>query len=283
MATGHYSPLRYPGGKGKLLPFVKELILCNGLGGGSYSEPYAGGANIALGLLVEDYVSEVYINDIDRAIYSFWHSVLKESEAFMRKIWDTPVTMEQWKLQKEIYKNQGSHNFLEVGFATFFLNRTNRSGVIKGGVIGGNNQQGNYKIDARYNKKELLKRINRIAFFADKIQLSQLDALEFLVFLEQQETKGLVFLDPPYYKKGHQLYTNFYKASDHIEIAAAIKKSPLKHWIVTYDNAPEINEIYDLSTKKVYNLRYSLSQTQPTGAEVLFYSNSLKLPACPII
>ena len=149
MSNQHYSPLRYPGGKGKLFQFVKDLILHNGLDGGSYSEPYAGGASIALGLLIEDYVSEIHINDYDESIYSFWYAVLRETDKFIQRIWDTPVNMKQWKKQKLIQENKDDYDRLDLGFSTFFLNRTNRSGVLKAGVIGGNDQTGNYKIDAR--------------------------------------------------------------------------------------------------------------------------------------
>lgn len=275
----YYSPLRYPGGKGKLFQFVKDLIVHNKIDGGSYSEPYAGGANIALGLLIEDYVSEIYINDYDRSIYSFWYSILKDTDEFIKRIWDTPVNMKQWKIQKKIQDNKDDYDYLELGFSTFFLNRTNRSGVIKAGVIGGNDQTGNYKIDARYNKEDLVRRITMIANHSKNIKIYRQDALKFITeTLPKKKTRGLVFLDPPYYLQGKKLYTSFYDHEDHVKIASAIKKSPLKHWIVTYDNAEEINEIYDLKNKIIYNLRYSVSHANPFGSEVLFYSKSIKLP-----
>lgn len=275
----YYSPLRYPGGKGKLFQFVKDLIVHNGLDGGSYSEPYAGGASIALGLLIEDYVSEIYINDYDKSIYSFWYAVLRETDEFIQRVWDTPVNMKQWKKQKSIQENKDDYDYLDLGFSTFFLNRTNRSGVINAGVIGGNDQTGNYKIDARYNKEELVRRINTIANHAKSIKIYRQDALKFITqTVPKKKSKGLVFLDPPYYVQGKRLYTSFYDHDDHVKVAEAIKKSPLKHWIVTYDNVKEINEIYDLKNKAVYNLRYSVSHTSPSGSEVLFYSKNVKLP-----
>ncbi|MBN8521912.1 MAG: DNA adenine methylase [Alphaproteobacteria bacterium] len=275
----HYSPLRYPGGKGKLFQFVKDLIVHNGLDGGSYSEPYAGGASIALGLLIEDYVSEIHINDFDKSIYSFWYAALRETDEFIKRIWDTPVNMKEWKKQKLIQEKKDDYDYLDLGFSTFFLNRTNRSGVINAGVIGGNDQTGNYKINARYNKEELVRRINLIANHSKQIKIYRQDALKFITqTIPNKKSKGLVFLDPPYYVQGKRLYTSFYGHDDHVKVANAIKKSPLKHWIVTYDNAQEINEIYDLKNKAVYNLRYSISHTSPSGSEVLFYSKHVELP-----
>lgn len=275
----HYSPLRYPGGKGKLFHFVKDLIVHNDLDGGSYSEPYAGGASIALGLLIEDYVSEIHINDYDKAIYSFWYAILRKTDEFIQRVWDTPVNMTQWRKQKLIQENKDDYDHFDLGFSTFFLNRTNRSGVINAGVIGGNDQTGNYKIDARYNKEELVRRINAIANHSKNIKIYEQDALKFITqTIPKKKSKGLVFLDPPYYVQGKRLYTSFYNHEDHVKVAEAIKESPLKHWIVTYDNVREINEIYDLKNKVVYNLRYSVSHTSPTGSEVLFYSKNISLP-----
>ena len=282
MASHHHSPLRYPGGKGKLLQFVKDLLVHNGLEGGSYSEPYAGGASIALGLLLDDYVSEIHINDVDEGIYSFWHSIIENTDEFLKKIWETPLTIEEWRRQVNIHKNKADHSLLDIGFSTFFLNRTNRSGVIDAGVIGGLDQTGNYKIDARFNRDALAKRIIRIACHKDYIYLYSQDALKFITkTLPKNKTKGLIFLDPPYYVKGKRLYTSFYEHQDHEQVAAAIKNSPHKHWIVTYDNVEQIDEIYDLKNKITYNLRYSLSHQSSKGSEFLFYSNDVDLPYHP--
>lgn len=282
MVQRHYSPLRYPGGKGKLQNFVRDLIIENGLEGQSYSEPYAGGASVALGLLLEDHVSEIYINDIDEGIYAFWYSILNFTEEFLRKIWDVPLTIEEWQRQNYIRRNKQEFSRFEVGFSTFFLNRTNRSGVINAGVIGGLDQTGAYKIDARFNREGLAKRIMAVACHKEHIHLSQEDAIDFITkVLPENGAEGLVFLDPPYYLKGSKLYTSFYKHEDHEKVAKAIKSSPHKHWIVTYDNVEQIENIYDLTSKTIYNLRYSLNHKSTGGSEILFYSSSVTLPYHP--
>ena len=282
MKQQYYSPLRYPGGKGKLFGFVRDLILHNGLEDGSYSEPYAGGASVALGLLIEGYVSEIHINDVDQGIHSFWACVLDHTDEFLKRIWDTPLTIEEWKKQFHIQRNKQDYSLVDVGFSTFFLNRTNRSGVINAGVIGGLSQTGNYKIDARFNKEGLAKRIMAVACHKDHINLYNQDAIDFISqTLPQNNTRGLVFLDPPYYAKGSKLYTSFYKHDDHEKVANAIKSSPLKHWIVTYDNVAQIENIYDLQNKETYNLRYSLNHQSTGGSELLFYSTEITLPYHP--
>ena len=200
-----YSPLRYPGGKSKLTPYILETLKLNQLEGGTYVEPFAGGAAIAWYLLIQDHVENVYINDLNLSLYSFWHSVLNQPEQLCRLIEDTPVTIEEWYKQRNIQKSNTS-SLIEKGFSTFFLNRTNRSGIIKGGVIGGMSQLGKYKLDCRYNKERLINLINEISVRKDRINLTNLDAVDFITeVLPTIDNKCLVNIDPPYYVKGKGL------------------------------------------------------------------------------
>src|SRR5258706_9901788 len=167
----HFTPLRYPGGKAKLANYVKTIIEANGLFDGEYVEPYAGGAGIALELLFHEYVSKIYINDISRPIYSFWRSVLEHTDELIRLIRTVKLSVHSWDRQKKILSHPDDHDDLQLGFATFFLNRTNRSGILNGGVIGGRDQSGPWKIDARYNAEELTYRIAEIAKFKNRIKI----------------------------------------------------------------------------------------------------------------
>ena len=180
----HESPLRYPGGKAKLSSYIQQVIMDNDLCGGVYIEPYVGGGSVALSLLYKDVVSRIIINDKDRAIYAFWHSVLYETEALCRLIKDTDVNMDEWIAQKEIQRHKDEEELLSVGFSTFFLNRTNRSGILKAGVIGGCSQSGTYKMDVRFNKADLISRIQRIAEHSDRIEVRNNDAVELIKSVE---------------------------------------------------------------------------------------------------
>jgi len=184
----HYSPLRYPGGKGRLAGYFKKIYEANSLLGGVYVEPYAGGASVALSLLIDGYASKVIINDIDSSIYAFWYSVINRTEELCQLINDTPVNVKTWDLQRRIQKEQEQHDLLELGFSTFFLNRTNRSGILSAGIIGGKSQLGKWQIDARFNKKELISRIQCISQYGGKIELYHLDAIRLVFyFLGSQE------------------------------------------------------------------------------------------------
>ena len=148
-----FTPLRYPGGKGRMGPWIAELMRHNKISGGWYVEPYAGGCGAALFLLIHGYVDRIVINDADSVIYAFWKAVTEQNGELIAKIKSTRVTMAAWRKQREILQNHSAHTQIDVAFASFFLNRTNRSGIVKGaGVIGGLNQDGNYKIDCRFNR-----------------------------------------------------------------------------------------------------------------------------------
>lgn len=267
------TPLRYPGGKAKLGAWLAHLLRSNNIQHGSYVEAYAGGAGAAIYLLSNQYVKNIVINDIDPAIYSFWESVTKNSKSFIKLLLDTEVTIDERERQREIYLNAHKHKHteLELGFATFFLNRTNRSGIITGGVIGGKNQDGKYKIDARYTKENLAKRIFDISEMRDKITVSSDDAIDFIRRIPQDKNT-LINLDPPYYKKADQLYSNFYTHDDHLRIAEMVKTIDAPT-IVTYDNCEEIQEIYKEHNSLTFNIIYSSHLQRPVAKELLIYRN----------
>jgi len=272
-----YSPLRYPGGKNKLAKFVAHICETNNING-HYVEPYAGGASVALYLLLNEYVQTITINDYDRAVYAFWYSILNHTTKFCRKILATDITVEKWKYFKEIHSDKDNAPIFELGFATFFLNRTNRSGIIDGGIIGGVEQTGNYKIDCRFNKEELIKRIKLIAKNKKKISLYNLDALELIDVIQLNNGNNTIFyFDPPYYLKGPSLYMSHYKHDDHKKVSEKIQTIRNIRWIVSYDNTEQIKELYQAINTQEYEFFHTAYQIR-AGKEVLFFSKGLTVP-----
>lgn len=274
----YYSPLRYPGGKARLAGLVKTIFRANGLIGGSYAEPYAGGAGLALALLFEEYASDIYLNDVDPAVHAIWSSILEKTEDFCRLVRDTPVTSAQWHHQRDIYAKGDMQSRLALGFASFFLNRTNRSGIIdSGSMIGGLQQDGEWKLDARYNRTELTSRIKRIARYRDRIHLSNLDAVDFLAQAARTlARKSLVYLDPPYYTKGRHLYASYYEADDHLQIARLLSSLSF-NWVISYDDAAAVRRLYRGYRSRTYTLQYTAAERRE-GTEVMFFSPNLVLP-----
>ncbi len=267
----YYSPLRYPGGKNCIFSFVSKIFYENRLIGANYAEPYAGGAGLALRLLFEGYVEHIYINDLDRSIYAFWKSILNRPDEFCQWIKDVDVNIENWNKYKGI-QGKGVNDF-ELGKSTFFLNRTNISGVIKGGVIGGQRQKGKYKIDARFNKKSLINRIQKIAEVKNRITVSNLDGLSFISNLDKKQEEIFIYLDPPYYQKGADLYMNFYSKEDHKKLSKHVHKMK-KKWMVSYDNQDFILNLYAEQNKVVYKLSQAASNR--IGDEILIFSNEVE-------
>ncbi|MBF0268048.1 MAG: DNA adenine methylase [Alphaproteobacteria bacterium] len=271
------SPLRYPGGKAKLFPFFVELIKENCLFGSEYCEPYAGGAGLAIQLLTQGFVNRVSINDIDASIYAFWKSALFETDKFCRLIERTPICIDEWHKQKAVWIQGDVENFLALGFSAYFLNRTNRSGIIEGaGPIGGYAQSGTWKIDVRLNKEAQIKNFKMLSRYSDQISVSNLDALDFFRRTVAINS-ALIYLDPPYYVKGHKLYKNFYEPEDHIKIAKELARRRKVKWVVSYDDVREIREAYRSFTPIVYSLNYSAGE-KTIGSEVIFLSDSLSMP-----
>lgn len=268
-----YSPLRYPGGKGRLASFMELMIEKLDLNGGTYIEPFAGGAGIALDLLFNDKVGHIVINDYDKAIYSFWKAVLTNNSRFVDRIMQTPVTIDEWYKQKEILQNSDKYSF-DLGFAAFFLNRTNRSGIINGGPIGGKGQAGIWKVDARFNRTTLVDRIVAIGERRKDISVYNKDVNSLVInYIPKYGDKTLIYFDPPYFAKGKELYMNYFDLDDHERIEKLIREEVSCHWMITYDNHQEIVRIYDKYEVKQYDLNYSVADKR-VASEIIIFPNS---------
>lgn len=273
-----YSPLRYPGGKAPFAPFIAKLMEVNGVAGGHYLEPYAGGAGVALDLLFQGHASHIHINDADPAVYAFWISVTQHSEELLDLLESTPITIEEWYKWRSVLREDCKASLIEKGFATLFMNRTNRSGILKAGVIGGKRQDGAYKLDARFKKDVIAARIVEISNRSKNITVYREDSLVLLKRCKEfLPLQSLIYLDPPYYVKGKGLYRNYYEHDDHVAIAKTIKaKGFNRNWVVSYDNVDEIRAMYQLVNTRIYGLNYT-AQRRYVGNEVMFFSQNLTI------
>jgi len=276
------TPLRYPGGKQKIASFIAEILQFNNISDINYIEPYAGGSGVAINLLLNKKVKTIHLNDKCIPIYSFWKTLISEPNWLCRKILLSSLNVEEWKKQREIIKNVCKYSLEEVGFATFYLNRCNRSGILNGGIIGGLNQDGNWKMDARFNKKSLINRIEAIANVSDSIKVTKYDAENLIVRLANSNNINFIYYDPPYLSKGEKLYLNHYTREDHKRISKLIQKTKGKYWIVSYDNNEYITDLYKRRKKFVYDLQYNASKVY-LGQELFIFSDNLKMPQESII
>lgn len=269
------SPLRYPGGKTKFYDNLIKIFKDNKIENPIYIEPFAGGIGLALKLLNENIVEELILNDIDKGIYSFWYSVLFYTDDLCELIKLAELNLSEREKQKNIYSQKDclnlkyKENILKLGFSTFYLNRVNRSGIIKAGVIGGLKQEGNYKMDCRFNKDKLIEKIKKISNYKDKIKFYNLDVIDFLDIIPLEKT--FIFFDPPYYNKGQELYTNYYTHNDHLKLSEKISSLKIK-WIITYDNTDEIKKIYSEYNIEEFDITYSLEKKRK-AKEIIIHNN----------
>lgn len=253
---GTLSPLRYPGGKAALAGLFGDVIATLGIKRARYIEPYAGGVGAGIALLREEIVDELVINDIDPAVYAFWRSVVDSNDRFVDMVGSTPLTINEWKKQREVYRSRDESDLLRLGFAFFFLNRTNRSGILNAGVIGGQRQEGNYKIDARFNRSTLTDRLTAIGELADRITVSDLDGRT-VIQRYAKDRRAFMYIDPPYVEAGSQLYLNAFDGRDHTALAEIVKTVDKAHWLMTYDTAPLIEKLYRKNFQCRLELTYS--------------------------
>lgn len=271
------TPLRYPGGKQRLSPFIKEVLVENCIDG-HYCEPYAGGAGVAIELLLTRKVEHIHLNDCDFGIYAFWYSVLNYTDELCHLISMASLTVEEWRYRQRIVKQCDRTNILELGYSIFYLNRCNRSGVLSAGIIGGLNQTGNYKMDARFSRTDLIQRIETIALFKDKVTITNMDAEDYIrQYIPKLPMNSLIYLDPPYYEKGSQLYLNAYKKEDHERLSNSIQRDIKHKWILSYDGVPDITKLYVGRRQFLYDLQYTAA-TVYMGKEIFIFCDDLIFP-----
>lgn len=261
----YITPLRYPGGKTQLYNFVAQIIKDNHYT--TFVEPCAGGANLSLSLLQNKIIGHAIINDFDKGIYALFFNILERPQQLIAKIEqvpfdvDTPYQpfiLEYYQKIKEHYTanyNGYTNTSLDLAFEFLFLNRTNYSGIINGRPIGGLKQDGKYKLNCRFNKKTLIKKINLIHSLKNKITLYNQDANSLLNNL-QLNNQTLALIDPPYVQQGNSLYNLGFTTEQHKQLADTINNLSTPY-IVTYDDDKLIKDIYPHQNLYHYALKYS--------------------------
>ena len=293
------TPLRYPGGKGALYTTLRDLVRANDLSSGTYVEPYAGGVGAGLALLITGVVKRIVVNDLDPALYAFWRSVVKDPEGFAKQVAEVELSVREWRKQKEIYRSADRRDYLPLGFATFYLNRTNHSGVLNAGPIGGLDQTGSYKIDARFNRAALLERLRLIALHASQIVVLRHDGRKVIKrYTAMQDT--IVYADLPYFQKAAALaliigglvlefwasgyfqkagtlYMNSFTDEDHRDLARCLADAQSGRWLLTYDDVDEVESLYRQFRRERFSLSYSAHRVT-RGKELMVYSHGLRVP-----
>jgi DNA adenine methylase len=272
----YLSPLRYPGGKGDLAPFLGRLIRSQRKAASTYVEPFAGGGGAAVRLLFDEYVNTIVLNDLDPGVAAFWRAVFHHTADLIRRISRDPITIEAWHRQRQVYLEPAGHDDVELGFATLFLNRTNRSGILGARPIGGLRQAGRWKIDARFDRVQLVNRIEALSRYRNRVSISQEDGVEMVGEFARQRTKCFVYLDPPYLGKGSDLYLDTLRWPDHRRLAGILQRSN-GQWLVTYDRDDRVPHVlYPERRCAAFNISHTAA-LQHVGSEYAVFSDELSV------
>jgi DNA adenine methylase len=259
------SPFRYPGGKGFLTDLLMQKVMQMPGPSRGYAEPFCGGAGAAINLLLDGDVDKIYLNDLDARVFSAWVALVSETERFVERLSNIDVTVSEWHKQKILVEEHSVGYDFDAGFATFFVNRTSRAGIITGsGPIGGYSQDSNWKIDARFYRKTMINRVNEIANNREKIIVTNRTAESFLKDLKKKSEfeNTFVFIDPPYFEAGSRLYLDGMGEGGHTSLSEELKGWSTKNWLMTYDDHPEIRRLYSDFNVTELEVLYSLQRAR---------------------
>lgn len=252
------SPLRYPGSKAELVPVVAQILIEKKLNGRPLIEPYAGSASVSLGLVEAGIVPTAIIGEQDPLLYSFWRSVFEYTDELLERFIDLPINLETWHRLRPLMQIKDPNmvkDKVELGLAGLFFNRANFSGILNGGPIGGMGQKSEYKIDCRTNKDEIICRILSISTLHKQVKVHFGDAVS-LINSRSKLKSDVLYVDPPYYVQGENLYRYYYRLKDHKCLAEAMTNTKA-NWLLSYDDHPVIEFLYENFNIRRHAFRYS--------------------------
>ena len=276
------SPLRYPGAKRRLSGYIAEVLRVNDLRPKIFTEPFAGGASVALQLLQDNLVDTIALGEVDPLIASFWKIVFNEPEWLIDQIENIPVTLEMWSY----YKEGRFRTNRDRALACLFLNRTSFSGILAqtAGPLGGYKQESPYPIDCRFPVSTIRKRILQAAALRERVLFVRRgDWSETIAKIEDfGYATGEVFyyLDPPFYSKADKLYRFFFDDAGHDALHQALVKIE-QPWLLSYDTADQILKLYShngAGPKRIDHLYSIAASDRLQNVEELIITNLPNLP-----
>jgi DNA adenine methylase len=276
------SPLRYPGGKRRLVPYIAAALAENDLQPDFFVEPYAGGASVSLELLYLDLVGRIVIGDSDPMVNAFWETVVTDVDWLCEQVESISLDLKTWEHMKQT-------NFRarrKLALACLYLNRTSFNGALHEGAgpIGGKAQSSEYDIGCRFPRKRLVSRLRKCAKLADRIDVAPAQDAMITVRnardrARREDASTFFYLDPPFWAKSRFLYRHSFTDLAHDRLADQLHWLH-DHFLLSYDPAPKIVELYTghtAGTVAEIELLYSGS-SRSAGTEIVI-SNLPKLPA----
>jgi DNA adenine methylase len=231
---------------------------------------------------VDEEVRSIHINDLSPGISAFWRSAFYQTEEFANRIEKDEVSLDAWHEARRIYSEPEGHSDLDLGFSTFLLNRCNRSGILTARPIGGLDQSGEWKIDARFNRANLAERVRFLGQYRRRVSITQQDAREFIRTLQPMGANVLVYVDPPYLVQGDGLYLDALTIEDHAEVAKLLRSCRFP-WLLTYDAHERVTEdLYEGLRTAEFDISHT-AQVQHVGSEYAVFGPELVVPSLDVL
>jgi len=252
---------RYPGGKAKLQQ--KIIPKLGNIANLEYREPFFGGGSIGIAVL-DQRPASVWINDFDDGIAALWQSViyypalLKEQ---IRQLKPSVAAFDQIKseLSSKVPSCDSADQIANFGLKKLAIHQLSYSGLgtKAGGPLGGKHQRSKYKIDSRWSPNYMCAQIDLIHAKFAGLEVC-CTSVDFMALIEDTSRRAIVFLDPPYWEKGSSLYQHAFSDADHQRLADALRVTE-HHWVLTYDDCPQIRALYNWATIEVLEVKYSIA------------------------
>lgn len=284
-ARRYVSPLRYPGGKARMAPYLAAMFAeqVSVMDVEVWLEPFAGGAGAGLSLLDDDAVGEIWLTEKNPALAALWRAMLTENETLATHVEQTVPDLDLWawaRSQVAAAARPGTTD-ADTGFAALVLNRCSRSGMVnpRVGPIGGKSQNGPWTLASRWNAPALAERIRHVGSLSGRIRFTEGDAVTAIADLADSgiEDEVIAFVDPPYLREGNRLYANGMDAADHQRLADALNASPVR-WMLTYDDEPTVAaDLYPHRRVLAYRIANTANRAR-IATEHAVVSDNLVLP-----
>lgn len=269
--------IRYPGSKAKLAKELFQMFppelhsLWSQSLGFEYREPFFGAGAVGFDVLqMISHSCTAWLNDADPGMVALWRSVQTNPQRLCDMIHTFKPSAEKFYEYKE-QDDAEIADEVERGFVKLALHRLSFSGLgyRAGGPIGGATQQSSkYNVSCRWNPERMISDVvslhKRMKRFRGRVRITCGD---FMPLIADAPKGSFIYLDPPYYDKGPQLYKFSMTHDDHVRLANALRECKAT-WVLSYDDHDAIRELYSwakfIELKAFKTMKYTMA-TQRGG------------------
>jgi DNA adenine methylase len=262
--------LRYPGGKTNVVGQITSRLQAMFAGlspSAEYREPFIGSGAVAISLLQRQ-PGPAWINDRDPAMAALWDSVINRSDSLklLVTLFSDIINVNYFYYYKKYLCSIVNPEDLQrfdpgwVALAKLAVHQMSFSGLgtCAGGPLGGRSQRGQSRVYSRYNAELLCTKIDSCRDILSTVPLRNgiCTCLDFEELFSPGE--AVIYLDPPYYEAGPELYQHSFHHNDHVRLAGLLRKET-RPWLLSYDANPAILDLYSWARIEEIEVPYPIN------------------------